>query len=295
MDCEICFQRFSRKTQRLRLACSCRVCKHCFADWMRSLLPAFGLPGFKITCPQPAHKSQIPDSTLQKMVPSHLFAAYKNTLKKRSIALQSTQTPTSIGQSSELANWCRTVWNAREEFFVFVKKEITTDPCPKCDAHIEKNGGCNHMTCTHCHHEFCWFCKTPYGSGHDSDRCSNYALLLTFWVLFIILLSAVRVCVLLPQELLLTIGDYCATVIMIAFLLFVLFAVTAMNVGVVVSGTCHLLIKVLLLAPADVAAGMLIGYLGSLCWMLTASLLVGIAAAAGAAVPAFVVYSIVNT
>jgi ariadne-1 len=36
-----------------------------------------------------------------------------------------------------------------------------TKNCPKCQVVIEKNGGCNHMTCRKCHHEFCWTCGQP--------------------------------------------------------------------------------------------------------------------------------------
>eukprot|EP01083_Nonionella_stella_P126081 381436_1 len=34
-----------------------------------------------------------------------------------------------------------------------------TKMCPECDVQIEKNQGCNHMSCRSCKHEFCWLCK----------------------------------------------------------------------------------------------------------------------------------------
>lgn len=36
--------------------------------------------------------------------------------------------------------------------------QINTLACPNCDAVIEKNGGCNHMTCQKCQFHFCWIC-----------------------------------------------------------------------------------------------------------------------------------------
>jgi len=30
--------------------------------------------------------------------------------------------------------------------------------CPQCQTYMEKNNGCNHMSCSVCKKEFCWFC-----------------------------------------------------------------------------------------------------------------------------------------
>lgn len=41
-------------------------------------------------------------------------------------------------------------------------KQTNTKQCPHCKVAIEKNNGCNHMTCNQCRHEFCWICLERY-------------------------------------------------------------------------------------------------------------------------------------
>ncbi|OAQ25430.1 RING finger domain-containing protein [Linnemannia elongata AG-77] len=60
---------------------------------------------------------------------------------------------------SETANWI----------------SANTKECGKCQSTIEKNGGCNHMTCRKCKYEFCWVCMGPW-SEHGSSwyNCNRF-------------------------------------------------------------------------------------------------------------------------
>ena len=60
---------------------------------------------------------------------------------------------------SETANWI----------------SANTKECPKCNSTIEKNGGCNHMTCRKCKYEFCWMCMGLWSEhGTSWYNCSRF-------------------------------------------------------------------------------------------------------------------------
>lgn len=52
--------------------------------------------------------------------------------------------------------------------------KVHTQDCPKCRVCIEKNGGCSHMTCNKCKHEFCWVCSNDWKSHGASYDCNRY-------------------------------------------------------------------------------------------------------------------------
>ena len=55
---------------------------------------------------------------------------------------------------------------------------VNTKKCPSCHRHIEKNQGCNHMTCRKevggCGYEFCWICMSEWKTHNDFYKCNKF-------------------------------------------------------------------------------------------------------------------------
>ena len=66
--------------------------------------------------------------------------------------------------------------NKNEEKFLKWKKGKRVKRCPYCQMYIEKNEGCNHMTCTYCNYEWCWICEQKYDIDHfSSGTCEGHS------------------------------------------------------------------------------------------------------------------------
>lgn len=78
--------------------------------------------------------------------------------------------------STEVCFQCRDEWhgsvsceaNMDSKLEGWVDKHGGVRFCPVCKTKVEKNEGCNHMTCIICSYEFCWHC---FGyCGHDANH-----------------------------------------------------------------------------------------------------------------------------
>ncbi|KAF5399973.1 RBR-type E3 ubiquitin transferase [Paragonimus heterotremus] len=73
---------------------------------------------------------------------------------------------------SMLKRWLR---KCQDDAGTAIYMTAHTKDCPECHVCIEKSGGCNHMQCSQCKHEFCWVCLNPW-SVHKTEyyNCSRY-------------------------------------------------------------------------------------------------------------------------
>ena len=61
----------------------------------------------------------------------------------------------------------------RENFYNRVWMVTHTKRCPNCHVQIEKNSGCEHMTCRNCGYYFCWVCKKHLDDDESYCWCSG--------------------------------------------------------------------------------------------------------------------------
>ncbi|CAL1593369.1 unnamed protein product [Knipowitschia caucasica] len=53
--------------------------------------------------------------------------------------------------------------------------DVNSKNCPHCFIRIQKDGGCNHMTCSRCRRHFCWKCLTlSPAPDHFRETCPLY-------------------------------------------------------------------------------------------------------------------------
>jgi ariadne-1 len=76
--------------------------------------------------------------------------------------------PHSPAHCREFREWNRLFGDSKLWIFV------NTKPCPGCNAPMEKNGGCNHMTCSQCSFEFCWLCLSSLDRHLGAHQCNRF-------------------------------------------------------------------------------------------------------------------------
>lgn len=202
VECQICYAD-KTKEEMVTLSCGHTFCKECFSSAINLALKEKNL--VKIRCPHyQCYSNQLPSADIHNFLTQEQKVHLNELQTQDWFAKQShtkhCQTPDcnfafineSTCQSNITCEQCHKTYCAQclinhPEYMscqAAKEKYSTADDkanqawknkhskqCPKCNANIEKNSGCDHMTCSKCRYEFCWKCMEKYPC--DIARCMN--------------------------------------------------------------------------------------------------------------------------
>ncbi|CAL1390492.1 unnamed protein product [Linum trigynum] len=214
-ECQICFERFEIE-ERASLSCGHSFCRICCSTYIELSIDDGGAGCLTLRCPEPNCPALVCQSAVGTLVSDGRYVEkYARVLRRSYIEGKKghkwcpapdceTAVEFQIGEKSNYDVVCdcshEFCWNCAEDAHrplncATVEKWIrknrsdsenvnwvlaNTKPCPKCRQPIEKNQGCNHMSCK-CRFEFCWMCLADWynhggGGGGGYYACNSFAV-----------------------------------------------------------------------------------------------------------------------
>lgn len=210
--CDICCED-GEDLQTYAMSCGHRFCVDCFRHYLQQKIKEEG-EVTKIQCPEDGCHLAIDSSTLDTLVPGEVKNRYTELIMRSYVDdkqnLKWCPAPECVYavdcgvKPRDLHRTVPTVHCKCGDTFCFgcgladhqpppcplvklwLKKcaddsetanwiSANTKECPKCNSTIEKNGGCNHMTCRKCKYEFCWMCMGLWSEhGTSWYNCNRY-------------------------------------------------------------------------------------------------------------------------
>jgi len=209
-QCEICYDDYSEE-EMLSVPCGHVFCRGCWGGFIDCSIKS-GPSCVRMTCPQVGCKEAVTEDEVAITAPGLLkkYEMYQlrsfvemNALTRwcpgpgcskiamagssgfngvatchectTSFCLRCGEEPHSPASCDELRRWKEKCRNESETANWII---ANTKPCPKCSSRIEKNQGCNHITCQQCKYDFCWICLQPW-ADHGSNtggyyKCNKY-------------------------------------------------------------------------------------------------------------------------
>ncbi len=222
-DCPICFDS-KNSNEIITLPCQDQACANCLTQWITlktsennytidDQTPCIMAGCKKDLCLQEIY-NKIPILSQQKMDEVLLQVYFSKQCDIRKCpnfncsfaGIIDTKSPCTFPLQCDL---CETKWRDKQHFTTFEKiidylknlsnvnaEELSqswikqkSKQCPDCHVNIEKNGGCDHMTCRNCGHQFCWICSRKYPK--HSELIHIYRQYLFPFLAIILILSVI--------------------------------------------------------------------------------------------------------
>eukprot|EP00736_Rhodelphis_marinus_P008033 Rmarinus@m.19485 len=203
--CPICYEDVSEDA--VRIPCGHAFCTDCFAQYAAMKISENNL---NINCPMYDCERVVSTSDIKAHVQREQFKKYQRFLAKSfvernekvqwcpavdcnccikcNVDVPKCTTPVLCNCGNEFCFVCSEEAHlpaSCEDVAAWMKKmqdesetynwlRVNTKDCPKCSTAIEKNGGCNHMTCRKCSYGFCWMCLEEWSNHNDYYSCNRY-------------------------------------------------------------------------------------------------------------------------
>ncbi len=186
--CGICTSLVPRSAL-FALSCGHAHCKRCVISYLECSIQDGKI--LDLRCPMQDCEAKFTKEHIQKLCRNETYQKYLRFRENIEVNLNkrlrwcpapncgryvecSTQDPHVVCQCGfHMCFKCGEAWHAGyscEDYFdKLYNKWATTSlvqRCPSCRIRIEKNAGCNHMTCTFCGFAWCWICGMAYNGKH---------------------------------------------------------------------------------------------------------------------------------
>ena len=200
--CLICDEKLKEiEKQNNFIECHHALCSDCYYNYLKENIDSNNI--INIKCPVDECQQILNNNFIEKMLIKDiaLVDKYKKFVNRRQLILNpniqlcpypdcesyakkgKNKYVSCIHNSHKFCLKCLKDWhgekrcenkNISEEKFEQWRKSNRVKKCPKCKYFIEKNFGCNHITCFNCGYQFCWLCMNEYNSNHyDEGTCSG--------------------------------------------------------------------------------------------------------------------------
>eukprot|EP00485_Elphidium_margaritaceum_P023182 CAMPEP_0202711476 /NCGR_PEP_ID=MMETSP1385-20130828/23278_1 /ASSEMBLY_ACC=CAM_ASM_000861 /TAXON_ID=933848 /ORGANISM="Elphidium margaritaceum" /LENGTH=600 /DNA_ID=CAMNT_0049371223 /DNA_START=1 /DNA_END=1800 /DNA_ORIENTATION=- len=205
--CMLCVTEYTNCAQSTFAPAQCghQYCQQCWSSYLEAQMEK-GPRCVQTKCIEPSCKLTLRSSVLERLLPYKHLTKYKEYVQHSFVSGRSNLqwcpgkecvnavkaefgAPLTIDCDSCCHSWCFACLNEAHlpctceladrwlRLHASDSENVTwvrafTKQCPKCKNHIEKNQGCNHMTCR-CGYEFCWLCRKDWkkiGYGHQCNK-----------------------------------------------------------------------------------------------------------------------------